>query len=197
MKLNDQIPASVLAYIVDPAVQSAVDAILNSKPHHFPSGLSWDELPQLYRANLAAQQVRCEWAIGLYQLWKASWGSCKFTGLTEFSPDNHIKKDAWPISVEGLWNGTYFGRLFKRAGKSTHYFYVNLDTDACVFRLIYTMCEDDIERSVSTLDEQKFEFDDEDFEYRSAAVPVDKLDDLAEIAKLHDFMDAVMNSIPN
>ena len=71
---DDVLPATVAAYLQDPAVRAAVDALLEVRASVLPPGLEWEELDTYYRARGGAELTRHDMAHLLRQLWKEIWG---------------------------------------------------------------------------------------------------------------------------
>lgn len=70
------IPQSVLDYMTNDGIRSAVDHLLASRPSDFPDEIgSWSEARNYHQALLAAYQVRQEHIMFLIDLWDAIWGS--------------------------------------------------------------------------------------------------------------------------
>lgn len=69
-----EMPATVAAYLRNPAVHTAVEALLAVGADSLPPGLEWDELDTYYRARGGAELTRHDMAHFLRQLWRAIWG---------------------------------------------------------------------------------------------------------------------------
>lgn len=74
--MNNQIemPATVAAFLQEPAVRTAVEALLEVDPDKLPPGLELEELDTYYRARGGAELTRHDMAHVLRQLWKQIWG---------------------------------------------------------------------------------------------------------------------------
>ena len=69
-----QVPATLQAYLTEPAIRTGVDALLMVKPDRLPPDLGIDELGDYYAARAAAELTRYDWAIALHGLWSQIWG---------------------------------------------------------------------------------------------------------------------------
>lgn len=67
-------PATVAAYLQDPAVHTAVEALLEVPADTLPPGLELDELESYYHARGGAELTRYDMAHFLRQLWQMIWG---------------------------------------------------------------------------------------------------------------------------
>jgi hypothetical protein len=109
------IPESVHRYLTSSRLQSAVDLLLSGKSPKTPDGLQWDELQDFYRACLAAQQTRIEWAITLELFWTAVFADqvsgWRPSGIKEQYDDSDLR-----IDVQHLWDESEFARDLSRDG---------------------------------------------------------------------------------
>lgn len=107
------LPESVHRYCTDARIASAVDILLSGKAPKVPDRLQWDELEDFYRACLAAQQTRIEWAIAMTGLWDAIFAdqtdSWRPSTIDQQAEDSEIRLDA-----EHLWTDGEFTRDFTR-----------------------------------------------------------------------------------
>ena len=107
------LPESVHRYCTDARIASAVDILLSGKAPKMPDRLQWDELEDFYRACLAAQQTRIEWAIAMNGLWDAIFAnqidSWRPSTIDQQAEDSEIRLDA-----EYLWTEGEFTRDFTR-----------------------------------------------------------------------------------
>ena len=105
------LPESVHRYCTDARIASAVDILLSGKAPKVPDRLQWDELEDFYRACLAAQQTRIEWAIAMNGLWNAIFAdkidSWRPSTIDQQAEDSEIRLDA-----EHLWTEGEFTRDF-------------------------------------------------------------------------------------
>lgn len=109
-----QLPQSVFEYLTLPEIQAGVDSILEFGTKKVPDGLVWREVPQFYRATLAAQTVQGDWALAHEQLWRAVWPD-SVEGWAPVPPDEQSSRqyDA-SVSIEKCWSENWFGRCFTR-----------------------------------------------------------------------------------
>lgn len=109
------IPESVHRYMTSSRLQSAVDLLLSGKSPKTPDGLQWDELQDFYRACLAAQQTRIEWAMTLELFWTAVFADqvsgWRPSGIKEQYDDSDLR-----IDVQHLWDESEFARDLSRGG---------------------------------------------------------------------------------
>lgn len=116
------VPDSYRGYCSDSAVQRAVDHLLaeeekSSRAH--PAALvdDWGDMPNYYRAVLSAQQVRCEYAIFLIELWNEVWQSALMGRGVVMTPstvqESHRKQRN---DIRTVWAGWCFARCFELPG---------------------------------------------------------------------------------
>ena len=110
-----QVPESYRAYCKDRAVQEAVNHILDAKSLHVPADIEWDDLPKFHRAVLAANQVRCEYAIFLHELWNAVWkpvlDTCDIAKeLKPWTDDRYTKMAQLEFDAHTLWSEGRLGQ---------------------------------------------------------------------------------------
>ncbi len=124
------IPESVHRYMTSSRLQSAVDLLLSGKSPKTPDGLQWDELQDFYRACLAAQQTRIEWAMTIELFWTAVFADqvsgWRPSGIKEQYDDSELR-----IDVQHLWDESEFARDLSRGGYYMEAL-VELDVDAGV-----------------------------------------------------------------
>ena len=115
-----ELPESYRAYCSDVAVRTAVDHILSAdpkKPLALPADIEWKDLPTFHRAVLSAQQVRCEFAVSLIELWDAVWQ--RALDGWEFQ-SNLVRSSVaeaeewWPqkLDTNTVWTDGHFFQLF-------------------------------------------------------------------------------------
>ncbi len=105
---------SVYQYLTQPRIRTAVDSVLDYGVKKLPPGLEWEELPQFYRAALAASSVQVEWALTLEDLWRRTWPAT-VAGWTALSVDVQNTRDlSAQVGVEKCWDEGWFGRCFTR-----------------------------------------------------------------------------------
>lgn len=122
-----EVPEGVHQYMTRSRVRSAVDLLLSGKSPKTPDGLQWEELQDFYRACLAAQQTRIEWAMTLDLVWRAVFADqvpdWRPSGIKQQFDDSDLRVD-----VQHLWDMGEFARDLSRNG---HYMeaLVELDVD--------------------------------------------------------------------
>ena len=110
-----EMPESYRTYATDPAVRTAVDHLLHSKRLTLPADIGWNDLPAFHKAVLSAHQVRCEFAIFLYDLWREIWQpaleKCDFSGgIRELSvAETHKWNEYEGFDPYTIWNEGWFG----------------------------------------------------------------------------------------
>ncbi len=105
------LPESVAHFISDARVRSAVTLLLDSKQQ--PDGLEWTEVPDYYRAHLAAHQTKAEWALALEQLWSELWPD-HLSGWQPLLPDRQAREEDLTIDLDYLFDEGNFKRAFQR-----------------------------------------------------------------------------------
>ena len=106
------LPESVYRYCTDRRIRSAVDLLLSAKSPKLPDGLAWSELPDFYRACLAAQQTRVEWALALEESWRAVFEEA-FRGWASSSIETQAALSDICLDIGSLWTGREFYRDFQ------------------------------------------------------------------------------------
>ena len=111
------IPPSFVEYATRPEVRTVVDHILSKKNPEIPSCLAWIELPAFYKAVLSAHQVRCEFAVLLYDLWEEIWRTA--WNQTDFGEERGelsvVDAQKWQIQSldpNAVWDARWFGGVF-------------------------------------------------------------------------------------
>lgn len=99
------LPESYASYVADLAVRTAVDHILGNQLLQVPEILDWNELPGLHAADLAAHQVRCDYASALQGLWEAVWQ----TAIDKAPIRQEL--EAWSIADTANWYGVGFDSM--------------------------------------------------------------------------------------
>jgi hypothetical protein len=111
MKL--QLPESVHRFCTDGRTASAVRLLLSGKSPKVPDGLQWGELEDFYRACLAAQQTRIEWAIVMWRLWEMVF-SDQLPGWRPSTIRKQADDSDIDIGIASLWEDGEFTRDFTR-----------------------------------------------------------------------------------
>ncbi|WP_339777319.1 hypothetical protein [uncultured Thalassospira sp.] len=68
-----QIPQNLYDYFNNSVIESAVEHILGMKSTRVPPNIDWTDLKDFYRANLYTQQIQCEFAEFMFDLWETIW----------------------------------------------------------------------------------------------------------------------------
>lgn len=112
--MSFELRESVFRYLTEPEVETGVDALTDQGLKKLPSSLDWGEIPKFYRALLAANQVKIEWAISHEELWRVIWSE-PLTGWQSLSPDDQQDLDEEAaVTVENCWSESWFGRAFRK-----------------------------------------------------------------------------------
>lgn len=104
------VPESVRAYFERPELRTAVDLLVSNDRPDVPEGIAWPELPQFYRAILAARQTQVDYALLLAEAWDAVWDE-PGNGWQACSPQAPGRRDA-SVSLETVWHEGCFTRRF-------------------------------------------------------------------------------------
>jgi hypothetical protein len=102
-----EMPATVAAYLRDPAVRTAVDALLTVEAFTLPPGLEWDELDTYYRARGGAELTCCDMAHFLRQLWKAIWGE-QIGMHWNPAPLGELIDEEYAVTPDTIWSEKSF-----------------------------------------------------------------------------------------
>lgn len=114
-----QLPPSVFQYLTVPKLRAGVDSVLEYGGKKLPPGLEWDELPQYFRAAVAAIAVRVDWALAMEELWRCVWPG-ELIGWSPVSIDNQSTPDFGAhVSIDLCWTDEWFGRCFTRPGQGS------------------------------------------------------------------------------
>lgn len=109
-----ELPQSVFEYLTQPNLQAAVQSVLDHGTKKLPSGLEWNELPQYFRAVLAASSVQVDWALAHEHLWRSVWPSL-VEGWSPASLDEQSTRDFDAnVSVEKCWSDEWLWRCFTK-----------------------------------------------------------------------------------
>ena len=111
-----KVPASVLAYYQQPDVQTAVKLLLSAeggrKKSPATATLRWKDIPDYYRALLAARQSPVEFAIFVEALWRQVWTDIPAIWKASAKPGDPPRPDL-SVDVANIWLEKGFGRQFK------------------------------------------------------------------------------------
>lgn len=102
-----EMPATVTAYLRDPAVHTAVEALLTIEADTLPPGLEWDELNTYYRARGGAELTRHDMAHFLRQLWKTIWGD-QVGPHWQPAPLGELIDEEYAVTPELIWSEKSF-----------------------------------------------------------------------------------------
>lgn len=100
-------PATVAAYLQEPAVRTAVEALLEVQADVLPPGLEWDELDTYYRARGGAELTRHDMAHLLRQLWKTIWGQ-RIGSHWRPAPLEEMVEEEYAVTPEQIWGEKSF-----------------------------------------------------------------------------------------
>lgn len=109
------LPESVRQYAIDPAIRSAIVTLLHDRDA-FVSDLDRADLPNYYRATLAAHHFVADWGVFGGALWDATWQealrrSSRWTLLSV----GEVIQEEWSITPDELWSDDmpFFGWIAK------------------------------------------------------------------------------------
>jgi len=107
MTVQPEMPATVASFLTDPAVRTAVEALLAVKADTLPPGLEWVDLDTYYRARGGAELTRHDMAHFLRQLWQCIWGSQ--TGPHwKPAPISELVDEEYAVTPEQIWDEKSF-----------------------------------------------------------------------------------------
>jgi hypothetical protein len=121
-----QMPESVVRYTEDKALQAAIEFLLASAPSKMDS-YGWEDVPNYYRAYLAAQQCRAEWAETLHRLWEELWREPDRALWRPLSPDEQAKL-GWSVDLETMWKRVMLARIFVSRALPKRFLYLAVAT---------------------------------------------------------------------
>jgi len=107
MNKEIEMPATVAAYLQDPAVRTAVEALLEVDSDVLPPGLEFDELDTYYRARGGAELTRHDMAHLLRQLWKRIWGG-QIGPHWQPAPLEEVVEEEYAITPDVIWEEKSF-----------------------------------------------------------------------------------------
>lgn len=102
-----EMPATIAAFLKDPAVRTAVEALLTVGDNTLPPGLEWDELDTYYRARGGAELTRHDMAHYLRQLWKTIWGDHVGPQWLP-APLGELIEEEYAVTPSMIWNEKSF-----------------------------------------------------------------------------------------
>ncbi|WP_156025000.1 hypothetical protein [Sphingomonas phyllosphaerae] len=102
-----EMPATVAAYMRDPAVRTAVDALLTVEADTLPPGLEWSELDTYFRARGGAELTRHDLAHFLRLLWNAIWGE-QIGAYWDPAPLAELVDEEYAVTPDLIWGEKSF-----------------------------------------------------------------------------------------
>jgi hypothetical protein len=102
-----EMPATVASFLTDPAVRTAVEALLAVKADTLPPGLEWLDLDTYYRARGGAELTRHDMAHFLRQLWQFVWGS-RIGPHWKPAPIGELIDEEYAVTPEQIWDEKSF-----------------------------------------------------------------------------------------
>jgi hypothetical protein len=119
---------SVVAYLTDRAIRTAVDSLLQFKISNMPPGLAVGELGEYFPARAEAELTRYEYAEALHRLWWEVWGS-KIDPLW-VSPDiDALVSAEQVVTIEAMWHDKWFS-IYQERGNTFLYSFVEFTPEA-------------------------------------------------------------------
>jgi hypothetical protein len=104
---------SVTAYLTEPATRAGVDALLAVDADSLPPEIEWDELSDYYAARAVAELTRAEFAIALYDLWRAVWSPVVPDGWRLPDPEELVE-EGQSVSTGTIWEEEAFSLYHER-----------------------------------------------------------------------------------
>jgi hypothetical protein len=105
-------PESLVVYISDPKIQTAVDALLASKPNKIDAEV-WEDVTSYYNAYVGAQIVRGDWAIALHEIWSRVWADLPGASWAALGVADQAAEWNWSVDLVTLWDYSIFARAFR------------------------------------------------------------------------------------
>lgn len=102
-----EMPATVAAFLQEPAVRTAVEALLKVPVDVLPPGLTFEELDTYYRARGGAELTRHDMAHLLRQLWQSIWGD-RFGAQWQPAPLEELLEEEYAITPDQIWREKSF-----------------------------------------------------------------------------------------
>ena len=129
------LPASVRAYLTEPAVRTGVDALLAVEADALPDGLEWHEFADYIAARAAAELTRSEWAVAIHRLWRRVWGGIEADGWRSAPFDELVEQD-YAVTPATCWEEQRFS-LWHVRGAVTLYTAVRVTRST--FQVAYSL----------------------------------------------------------
>jgi hypothetical protein len=104
---DTQMPATVSAFLREPAVRTAVEALLEMKPDMLPPGLEWEELDTYYLARGGAELTRHDMAHLLRRLWTRIWG-LQIGPHWQPAPPEELVHGGYAVTPNKIWDEKSF-----------------------------------------------------------------------------------------
>ncbi len=107
--MNDHIemPSTVAAYLGDPAVRTAVDALLEVGADTLPPGLEWEEFGTYYLARGGAELTRHDLGHLLRELWGRIWGPLIGPHWQQ-APVEEMISEGYAVTPAQIWSEKSF-----------------------------------------------------------------------------------------
>lgn len=102
-----ELPATVRAYLTDPAIRTGVDALLEIRPEDIPPDLRLDEMADYLTARAAAELTKFDWATALHNLWASTWQAALNPAWRPASLEILIAEE-FAIAPQACWDGNSF-----------------------------------------------------------------------------------------
>ncbi len=124
-----EIPRSLREYFFDPAIQTATDALVNSKNNQMTLADSWENLPNEFDSYIAAQQIKADYIHTLWIIWEAVWkpvlakhnlNTNDFLSLEQLYSDGESNS-----SISEVWDRYPLQRIYRRESKEQFNFGVD------------------------------------------------------------------------
>ncbi len=97
-----EMPATVAAYLREPGVNAAVEALLQVEADVLPPGLELNELDTYYRARGGAELTRHDMAHLLHQLWERIWGE-RIGPHWQPAPLEEMVEEDYAVTPAKIW----------------------------------------------------------------------------------------------
>lgn len=121
---NPTIPPSIIDYVKNPGVRTAVDTLVFRSERSTPDDIEWKELRSYHQAVLSAYKVRCDYALFLMDIWDSVWDP-----LIRHAPA--LKRDQvsnmpeyWKPGPKQIWDDSFvvLHRIPDRTNKPQKFF---------------------------------------------------------------------------
>lgn len=102
-----ELPATVASFLSDPAVRTAVEALLAVDADTLPPGMEWTDLETYYRACGGAELTRHDMAHFLRRLWMKIWG-VQIGPHWRPAPLSELVDEEYAVTPERIWDEKSF-----------------------------------------------------------------------------------------